>query len=102
MHRDKLTPRFKANSPTRKLSARVGTYLSGLLHFLGVLEVGLRDCRRPLHARTDVGLDLYYKLVSPASPAVFLSLAAFLKRPPIRVWNDVRQFISLQAGWRCY
>lgn len=39
MHRDKLTPRFKANSPTRKLSLRVGTYLSGLLHFLGVLEV---------------------------------------------------------------
>ncbi len=40
MHRDKLTPAFKANSPTRKLSARVGSYLSGLLHFLGVLEVG--------------------------------------------------------------
>lgn len=40
VHCDKLTPNFKANSPTRKLTARVGSYLSGLLHFLGVLEVG--------------------------------------------------------------
>lgn len=39
VHRDKLTPRFKANSPTRKLSARISSYLSGLLYFLGVLEV---------------------------------------------------------------
>eukprot|EP00903_Cladosiphon_okamuranus_P008775 g8406.t1 len=49
VHRDKLTPRFKANSPTRKLSLRVGTYLSGLLHFLSVLEaVGETDVRSRL------------------------------------------------------
>ncbi|CAM9331166.1 unnamed protein product [Ectocarpus sp. 12 AP-2014] len=46
VHCDKLTPNFKANSPTRKLAARVGSYLSGLLRFLGVLEaVGEADVR---------------------------------------------------------
>eukprot|EP00752_Nemacystus_decipiens_P006456 g5814.t1 len=55
VHRDKLTPRFKANSPTRKLSARVGTYLSGLLRFMGVLEaVGESEVRsRMAHVLND-------------------------------------------------
>lgn len=70
MHRDKLTPRFKANSPTRKLSARVGTYLSGLLHFLGVLEVRLRDGQRSFFVMrvctsVYVGLGLYIKMILP-------------------------------------
>ncbi|CAM9788657.1 unnamed protein product [Laminaria digitata] len=51
IHRDKLTPRFKANTPIRKLSSQIEAYLSGLLQFLGGLkaagdvDVRARMCR---------------------------------------------------------
>lgn len=43
LNREKLTLRFKSNSPERKLAAKMGSYLSGLLYFLGVLEVSLLE-----------------------------------------------------------
>lgn len=46
IHRDKLTPRFKANTPMRKLSSQIEAYLSGLLHVLDKLKVRVFFSRR--------------------------------------------------------
>lgn len=45
LNREKLTLRFKSSSTERKLAAKMGSYLSGLLYFLGVLEVSLLPVR---------------------------------------------------------
>lgn len=99
VHRDKLTPRFKANTPMRKLSAQIGSYLSSLLHFLGVLEVrnarygepGSRQCFEiwcvllcvvtcPARVRTKSRAPKGYRSASAAQPSsvVYLLCRAML------------------------